>query len=106
MALTERQSTILNAVTARYIGTGSPVSSRELVDVAGLFVSSSTVRNEFALLEEKGYLTHPHTSAGRVPTDQGYREFVDYLMSSPPARYLPRLHSLPCLLYTSDAADE
>ena len=95
MALTERQRTILNAVTERYIGTGSPVSSRELVDITGLFVSSSTVRNEFALLEEKGYLTHPHTSAGRMPTDQGYREFVDHLMSIPPARNVPRLGSLP-----------
>src|SRR5512147_2686363 len=81
MALTERQRKILNAVTERYIGTGAPVSSRELVGVAGLQCSSSTVRNEFALLEEKGYLTHPHTSAGRVPTDLGYREFVDYLQS-------------------------
>src|SRR3989304_3323729 len=90
MVLTERQRQILNAVTERYIGTGSPVSSRELVDIAGLFCSSSTVRNEFALLEDRGYLTHPHTSAGRVPTDQGYREFVDHLMSSPQARCLPR----------------
>jgi heat-inducible transcriptional repressor len=90
MALTERQRMILNAVTERYIGTGSPVSSRELVDIAGLFCSSSTVRNEFALLEEKGYLTHPHTSAGRMPTDSGYREFVDHLMSGPHTRSLPR----------------
>jgi len=80
MALTERQRTILNAVTERYIATGTPVSSKELAGAPGLEVSSSTVRNEFALLEEKGYLTHPHTSAGRVPTDLGYREFVDYLM--------------------------
>ncbi len=77
-------------MTERYIGTGSPVSSRELVDIAGLVCSSSTVRNEFALLEEKGYLTHPHTSAGRLPTDLGYREFVDYLMSTPHPRSLPR----------------
>jgi heat-inducible transcriptional repressor len=90
MALTERQRRILNAVTERYIGTGAPVSSRELVGVAGLFVSSSTVRNEFAILEEKGYLTHPHTSAGRVPTDLGYREFVDHLMSGPLSRSLGR----------------
>ena len=55
MALTERQRLIVNAVTERYIGTGAPVSSKELVNIAGLFVSSSTVRNEFALLEEKGY---------------------------------------------------
>jgi heat-inducible transcriptional repressor len=81
MILTERQRTILNVVTERYIGSGLPVSSKELVGAAGLRVSSSTVRNEFALLEEKGYLTHPHTSAGRVPTDLGYREFVDHLMS-------------------------
>jgi len=90
MALTERQQMILNAVTERYIGTGAPVSSKELVGVAGLVVSSSTVRNEFALLEEKGYLTHPHTSAGRMPTDLGYREFVDYLMSGPQSRSLGR----------------
>jgi len=82
MVLTERQRTILNAVTERYINTGTPVSSKELVGITGLHVSSSTVRNEFALLEEKGYLTHPHTSAGRVPTDLGYREYVDHLMSS------------------------
>jgi heat-inducible transcriptional repressor len=81
MALTERQRRILNAVAERYIATGAPVSSKELVTLAGLFVSSSTVRSEFALLEEKGYLTHPHTSAGRVPTDLGYREFVDQLIS-------------------------
>jgi heat-inducible transcriptional repressor len=81
MILTERQRTILNAVTERYIGTGTPVSSKELVGATGLLVSSSTVRNEFALLEERGYLSHPHTSAGRVPTDLGYREFVDRLMS-------------------------
>jgi heat-inducible transcriptional repressor len=78
--LTERQRTILNAVTERYIGTGTPVSSKELAGSEDLPVSSSTVRNEFALLEEKGYLTHPHTSAGRVPTDLGYREFVDHLI--------------------------
>jgi heat-inducible transcriptional repressor len=81
MILTERQRTILNAVTERYIGTGMPISSKELAGSVGLQVSSSTVRNEFALLEERGYLSHPHTSAGRVPTDLGYREFVDCLMS-------------------------
>ncbi|NLV71718.1 MAG: heat-inducible transcription repressor HrcA [Actinobacteria bacterium] len=86
MVLTERQRTILNAVTERYINSGTPVSSKELVGITGLRVSSSTVRNEFARLEDKGYLTHPHTSAGRVPTDQGYREFVDYLMSGDSSR--------------------
>jgi heat-inducible transcriptional repressor len=81
MVLTERQRTILNAVTERYIGSGTPVSSKELAGAAGLRVSSSTVRSDFVLLEEKGYLSHPHTSAGRMPTDLGYREFVDHLMS-------------------------
>jgi len=86
MILTDRQRTILSAVAERYIGTGTPVSSKELAGTTGLEVSSSTVRNEFALLEELGYLTHPHTSAGRVPTDLGYREFVDQLMSRSLAR--------------------
>ncbi len=84
MTLTDRQRTILNAVTERYIDSGLPVPSKDLAGAAGLSVSSSTVRNELAALEEKGYLTHPHTSAGRVPTDLGYREFVDRLISGPP----------------------
>ncbi|MGI5939669.1 MAG: heat-inducible transcriptional repressor HrcA [Thermoleophilia bacterium] len=82
MALTDRQRTILTVVTERYIDSGCPVPSKELAGAAGLKVSSSTVRNEFAVLEEGGYLTHPHTSAGRVPTDLGYRQYVDSLMSS------------------------
>lgn len=81
MALTERQRTILKTVTERYIDSGWPVPSKELAGAAGLRVSSSTVRNELAALEEQGYLSHPHTSAGRVPTDLGYREYVDRLMS-------------------------
>ncbi|MBN1319536.1 MAG: heat-inducible transcription repressor HrcA [Thermoleophilia bacterium] len=95
MRLTERQRTILNAVTERYIVTGTPVSSKELVGLAGLRVSSSTVRSEFAQLEEKGYLTHPHTSAGRMPTDLGYREFVDYLMNRSVPRLDPRTGGRP-----------
>ncbi len=109
VALTERQRRILNAVTERYIGTGSPVSSRELVDIAGLFCSSSTVRNEFALLEEKGYLTHPHTSAGRMPTDQGYREFVDYLISTNAARSAAKAGAglgLPAAIQPEDLTGE
>jgi len=109
MELTERQRTILNAVTQQYIGTGAPVSSKELVDAAGLRVSSSTVRNEFALLEEKGYLTHPHTSAGRVPTDLGYREFVDYLISRAAMRPSHRVGNRPGMLsdvFPEDLAGE
>jgi heat-inducible transcriptional repressor len=91
MTLTDRQRTILNAVIERYVGTGSPVPSKGLAGSAGLQVSSSTVRNEFAVLEERGYLTHPHTSAGRIPTDLGYREFVNQLMSGGPGRVSTRL---------------
>jgi len=72
---------MLNAVTERYIGSGCPVPSKDLAGASGLKVSSSTVRNELAVLEEKGYLMHPHTSAGRIPTDLGYREYVDQLIS-------------------------
>ena len=100
MALTERQKTILNTVTERYIVTGAPVPSKELAGPAGLSVSSSTVRSEFALLEEKGYLTHPHTSAGRIPTDLGYREFVDHLMSGAVNRSRIRPSHYPDILDT------
>jgi len=91
MTLTERQRTILNAVTERYIGSGAPVPSKELAGAEGLGVSSSTVRNELAALEDLGYLTHPHTSAGRIPTDLGYREFVDQLMSGGLPRSLSKV---------------
>ncbi|HEY5529750.1 MAG TPA: heat-inducible transcriptional repressor HrcA [Thermoleophilia bacterium] len=86
MALTQRQRTILNAVTERYIRTGAPVPSKDVAAMTGLRVSSSTVRSELAELEEQGYLTHPHTSAGRIPTDVGYRELVDQLMGIAPQR--------------------
>jgi heat-inducible transcriptional repressor len=105
MMLTDRQRTILHAVTERYIGTGLPISSKELAGTAGLQVSSSTVRNEFALLEDGGYLTHPHTSAGRVPTDRGYREFVDCLMSGAFSRSAPRSGMAEAML-SEDLAGE
>jgi len=78
--LSDRQQAILNVVTERYIRCGTPVSSKAVAGLAGFKASPSTVRNEFAVLEEMGYLTHPHTSAGRMPTSQGYREFVDWLL--------------------------
>ena len=68
-ALTPRQREILSRVVEEYIATGQPVGSRYLVERAGLEVSPSTVRNELAELESRGLLTHPHTSAGRVPTE-------------------------------------
>jgi heat-inducible transcriptional repressor len=77
---TERQRRILRAVVEEYVATGQPVGSKYLADRAALGVSPSTVRNEFAELERRGLLTHPHTSAGRVPTDRGYRLYVDELL--------------------------
>lgn len=78
--LTPRQEMVLGLVVHEYVRTAVPVGSRVLVEHYGLDVSPATVRNEMARLEELGYLTHPYTSAGRVPTDQGYRYFVERLL--------------------------
>jgi heat-inducible transcriptional repressor len=77
--LSERKSRILSALVSHYIRTGEPVGSEALAAATGLQVSSATIRNELAALEEMGYLAQPHPSAGRVPTDLGYRHFVDSL---------------------------
>jgi heat-inducible transcriptional repressor len=89
--LTQRQREILARVVEEYIATGQPVGSRHLVERAGLQVSPSTVRNELAELEARGLLTHPHTSAGRVPTERAYRLHADDLL----ARQEPRPGSFP-----------
>ena len=78
--LSARQEEILAHVVENYVATGSPVGSKTLVDTRAIEVSPSTVRYEFAVLEEQGLLTHPHTSAGRVPTDLGYRYYVDRVL--------------------------
>ncbi|MCP4543303.1 MAG: heat-inducible transcription repressor HrcA [Chloroflexi bacterium] len=78
--LTPRQRTVLGLVVREYVKSTLPVSSRVLVEHYGLQVSTATVRNELARLEELGYLTHPHTSAGRIPTDKGYNHFVERLL--------------------------
>jgi heat-inducible transcriptional repressor len=75
--LDPRKLTILRAIVAEYVAHGEPVGSKRVVDSAQLGVSAATVRNEMAALEELGYITQPHTSAGRIPTDKGYRRFVD-----------------------------
>jgi heat-inducible transcriptional repressor len=74
-----RKAAVLRAVIEEYIRTGEPVGSETVAEHAELKVSSATIRNEMAALEELGYLTHPHTSAGRLPTHLGYRHFVDAL---------------------------
>lgn len=80
--LTERQRVILDYLIEDYVAGGSPVGSKALTARRGMEVSSSTVRYELAELEELGYLTHPHTSAGRVPTDLGYRHYVNRLLET------------------------
>lgn len=77
--LTPRQQLILGLVVREYVSAAQPVASRT-IESLGLGVSSATIRNEMSALEEAGYLTHPHTSAGRIPTEQGYRYFVERLM--------------------------
>ena len=78
--LEERNSQILGAAVREYIRTGRPVASRELTRGYRLRVSPATIRTSMLELDELGYLEQPHTSAGRVPTDRGYRYFVDYLI--------------------------
>ena len=80
IALTERQRSVLRAVVEDYLTTAIPVGSKMLVDRHGLHVSPATVRSAMAELEALGLLTHPHTSAGRVPSDLGYRVYVESLM--------------------------
>ncbi|HSJ50017.1 MAG TPA: heat-inducible transcriptional repressor HrcA [Actinomycetota bacterium] len=77
--LGQRKVAVLRAVVEEYVRTGEPVGSETIAERSGLGVSSATIRNELAALEELGYLMHPHTSAGRIPTDAGYRKFVDSL---------------------------
>jgi heat-inducible transcriptional repressor len=78
--LSARQQEILRRVVQEYVVTGKPVGSKSLVERSGLLVSPSTVRSELAELEGKGLLTHPHTSAGRVPTERGYRFYAADLL--------------------------
>ncbi len=80
--LDDRKAAILRAVVQEYIETAQPVGSAHVARIGKLGVSPATVRNEMAVLERDGYLVHPHTSAGRIPTDKGYRFFVD-TMSGP-----------------------
>lgn len=80
----ERRLAVLRAIVEDYVATEEPVGSKALVERHGLGVSPATVRNDMAALEDEGYITQPHTSAGRVPTDKGYRLFVDRLTTVKP----------------------
>lgn len=77
--LDERKERILREIVEGYVRRGEPVGSKIVADAADLGVSSATIRNEMAILEREGYISHPHTSAGRIPTDKGYRYYVDVL---------------------------
>src|SRR5579883_3448202 len=81
--LTERRAQVLRLIVSDYIETATPVGSEQIVKRHALEISPATIRNEMAKLEEEGYVSHPHTSAGRVPSDRGYRYYVEALMDEP-----------------------
>jgi heat-inducible transcriptional repressor len=99
--LTRRQEEILSLIVRAYTHSTEPVSSKYLVEVFNLGISTATVRNEMSVLEELGYITAPHTSAGRVPTENGYRYFVKRLIShtdltaAEQTRIAERMQSMP-----------
>ena len=82
MEMDERKATILQAIIRNYLETGEPVGSRTISKYTDLNLSSATIRNEMADLEEMGYIIQPHTSAGRIPSDKGYRFYVDTMMEA------------------------
>jgi heat-inducible transcriptional repressor len=96
-ALNERQAAILEAVVTEYIGSAEPVGSSHVASAPGVQVSSATVRSEMVALERDGYLVQPHTSAGRIPTDKGYRFFVDHLTQ--PGVLGPTQHKQVCSFF-------
>ena len=75
----DRRLDVLRAIVEDYVATQEPVGSASLLERHQLGVSPATIRNDMAVLEDEGYITQPHTSAGRIPTDKGYRMFVDRL---------------------------
>jgi heat-inducible transcriptional repressor len=102
MNLDDRKARLLRAVVHDFIQTAEPVGSKTLTERYALGVSAATIRNELATLEEQGYLSHPHTSAGRVPTDRGYRFYVDSLSG---VGKLARAQEEAILRYFEGAAD-
>jgi transcriptional regulator of heat shock response len=84
--LSQRQELILRLAVDAYLASAKPVASKSIAEMSEVEWGPSTVRAELAALEAAGYLTHPHTSAGRIPTDAGYRRYVDLLMASGPPR--------------------
>ena len=81
MQLDERKQKILNTIIKTYLETGEPVGSRTISKYTDLNLSSATIRNEMSDLEDMGYIIQPHTSAGRIPSDKGYRFYVDQMLA-------------------------
>lgn len=111
MQLDNRAQTLLKALVERYIADGQPVGSRALSKISGLDVSPATIRNIMSDLEEMGFVSSPHTSAGRVPTPKGYRVFVDTLLTVQPidktaveSKLQPKLQHAPTHKIISNAA--
>lgn len=97
----ERRRAVLCAIVESYVSTSEPIGSKALATRPGLGVSPATIRNDMAILEEEGLITQPHTSAGRIPTDKGYRYFVDHLAGTS----LPGPHQRAISVFLSDAVD-
>lgn len=97
----ERRQAVLRAIVEGYVATSEPVGSTSLAQRSGFDVSAATIRNDMAALEDEGLIIQPHTSAGRVPTDKGYRSFVDHLA----ATALPEPHKRAITTFLSDAVD-
>jgi len=97
----DRRQAVLRAIVEGYVATSEPVGSKALATHHGLTVSPATIRNDMASLEDEGLITQPHTSAGRIPTDKGYRAFVDHLATAS----LPEPQRRAISAFLSDAVD-
>ena len=97
MELDERKLKILKAIISNYLETGEPVGSRTISRYTDLNLSSATIRNEMADLEEMGYIVQPHTSAGRIPSDKGYRLYVDAMLCEKEKRSEERRVGKECM---------
>ena len=106
MELGERKQKILRAVVESYINSGEPIGSKALMDGCDLRVSSATIRNELADLVLRGYLLQPHTSAGRVPTNKGYRYYIDNLMQREPLSERVKDHIERAIMSSADAPEK
>ena len=100
-----RKKQILSAIVESYIQTGEPVGSKALIQEAGLKVSSATVRNDMADLTERGYIVQPHTSAGRIPTQRGYRYYVDNALDVKPVTAQGREYITDALSQNADSPE-